>query len=200
MDLATVQPLSVTVPPHPSWGVERTTQVVTLGPFEPACRGSADDFSTAIHDLKHGENVDISPFGEALRSIVSREYQVPDRVVVVPGHDGGRPTHLQKLAGALPGPEVQTLERDPLVDPTKRIERDRDRWANVAGTTDVTSDVTGESILIVDDVLASGASLATAASALRTAGAAKVVGAVLGVRVPASIPTTRIASPPRRTN
>lgn len=196
----TPEPLRISIPPQPAWGVESATEVVALGRFQPACHGPADAFSEAIHDLKHAETVPPFPFDEKLQSLVARELPVPDRVAIVPGHDGGRPAHLRELAAAMPEPAIPTLERDPSIDPTKRIDRNRDRWANVAGTTDVRSSVTGESVLIVDDVLASGASLATAASALRDAGAGAVFGAVLGVRVPTSVPITQIAPPPRRTN
>lgn len=195
-----MQPLRLSVPPKPAWGVTSATDVVALGEFQPACHGPADVFSEAIHGLKHDGDVDSSRFETELRSLADRELPEPDRAVIVPGHDGGRPAHLRQLAAALPGSATPTLGRDPSIDPTKRIDRDDDRWANVAGTTRVTGDVTGESVLVVDDVLASGASLATAASALREAGVAEVYGAVLGLRVPASVPTIRVTPPSRRTN
>lgn len=200
MDEDSIQPLRLSVRPRPAWGVTSATDVVALGPFQPACHGPADDFSEAIHDLKHGGDVDAAPFVAGLHSIVVRELPEPDRVVIVPGHDGGRPPHLRQLAAAMPGSHTPSLVRDPSIAPTKRIDSDDDRWANVAGTTRVTADVSDDSILVVDDVLASGASLATAASALRKAGATEVFGAVLGVRVPASVPTTRVSPPSRRTN
>lgn len=195
-----MEPLRLSVPPQPVFGVTSATDVVALGEFQPACHGPADVFSETIHELKHVGDVDSERFDAGLRSLVTRELPEPDRTVIVPGHDGGRPTHLQRLAAAMPGSAIPTLERDPSIGPTKRIDSDDDRWANVAGTTRVTGDVSGDSVLVVDDILASGASLATAGSALRDAGATEVYGAVLGVRVPASVPTTRVTPPPRRTN
>jgi predicted amidophosphoribosyltransferase len=195
-----MRPLQFSVPPQPAWGVASSTRVVALGEFQPACDGPSDSFSEAIHDLKHRQDVDPSSFESGLRAIVARDLPEPDRVVCVPGHEGDQHDHLRRLAAAMPGVGVRTLDRDPPIEPTKRIDSDEDRWANVAGTTQVRADVTDETVLVVDDVLASGASLATAASALRTAGAAEVVGAVLGLRVPASVPTTQIAPPGCRTN
>lgn len=197
-------PRELTVAPRPVHGVASSTRVLALGPFRPPCDGAGDEataddaFAEAVHAYKRGDDTHAAAFRRRLARLVAETGSGYDRAVVVPGHDGGRAAHLKGLAGAVPPAYRPALVREPEVAPTKRIAADADRWANVAGTTAVTDDVTGEAVLVVDDVLASGASLATAAAALRRAGATRVEGAVLGVRVPSPHELTALEAGPDR--
>lgn len=188
------------MPPEPQWGVESETTVVGVGGFRPTCRGADDEYSAALHAYKDGDVQYRAAFLDRLERLVTTEFPSADRAVLVPGHDGRRPVHLRDLLAELPLPAPATLSREPAISPTKRIADRHDRWANVAGTTEVRASVDGASVLVVDDVFASGASLGTAAAALRDAGASTVSGAVLGIRRPSPYDLTSLQSPIRRTN
>lgn len=58
------------------------------------------------------------------------------------------------------------------------------RWKNLRGAFSCNSDCKGKRILVLDDVMTSGASLQAAAKALKTAGAAQVINLVIA-RTPA---------------
>lgn len=186
--------------PEPQWGVASETTVVGLGEFRPTCRGADDEYSAALHAYKDGDRQYRSAFLDRFERLVTREFPSVDRAVLVPGHDGRRPLHLTDLVAELPLPAPVTLSRQPAIPPTKRIADRDDRWANVAGTTEVRASVDGASVVVVDDVFASGASLGTAAAALRAAGASTVSGAVLGIRCPSPYDLTPLQNPIRRTN
>lgn len=200
MSLPATTPFRLTLPPEPQWGVEVETTVVGVGGFRPTCRGADDAYSAALHAYKDGDREYRAAFLGRLERLVMGEFPAADRAVLVPGHDGRRPAHLQDLVAELPMPAPATLGRQPTISPTKRIADRDDRWANVAGTTMVRESVVGESIVVVDDVFASGASLGTAAAALRDAGASAVSGAVLGIRRPSGYDLTPLQNPIRRTN
>jgi predicted amidophosphoribosyltransferase len=187
------------MPPQPEWGVDTEIRVLGLGPFEPVCEGREDAYATAIHAMKRGERPP-EPAAERLADLLADRLDPTDRVAIVPGHDGGRPAHLRALLERLPGPTEVEVRRTESIPPTKGIDRDEDRWANVADTTAVPADLSGKSVLLVDDILASGASMATAAASLRAAGAAAVRGAVYGVRLPSPYAVLPVAAAGRRTN
>jgi predicted amidophosphoribosyltransferase len=191
--------VTLTIPPHPEWGVETEIRVLGLGPFEPVCEGREDAYASAIHAVKRGERPP-EPAAERLGDVVADRVEPADRVAIVPGHDGGRPAHLRALIEVLSVPTEVQIRRTESVPPTKEIDRDEDRWANVADTTAVPADLSGKSVLLVDDILASGASMATAAASLRAAGAAAVRGAVYGVRLPSPYAVLPVAAAGRRTN
>jgi predicted amidophosphoribosyltransferase len=188
------------MPPEPEWGVETATTVVGLGAFRPTCRGAEDEYSAAVHAYKVGATSDSPELIDGFARLVSSEFPSADRAALVPGHDGRRPSHLEDLVGDLPIPAPATLCREPDISPTKDIDDRDDRWENVAGTTAVQQAVEGDSIVVVDDMFASGASLGTAAAALRKAGASTVSGAVLGIRRPSAYDVTELENPLRRTN
>lgn len=176
------------------------TTVVALGPFRPACEGADDAFTTAVHDFKRNGDATNAVLVDRFRRMTERMLPDYDRVAIVPGHQGDRPQHLRQLAQAVPSPTKETLGREPAIEPTKSIEGAPHRYANVAGTNTVTGDVGGEQILVVDDILASGASLSTAAAALRRSGASAVDGAVLGRKVSSSQEDRTNRSVNRRTS
>lgn len=200
VSLPEVTPLRLTIPPEPAWGVESETTVVGLGAFHPPCQGAEDEYSMAVHAYKDGADCDGPAFLERFTRLVATEFPWADRAALVPGHDGTRQAHLEELVAELPMRAPPTLSRQPAIPPTKHISQRDDRWENVAGTTEVRRAVDGAAIVIVDDMFASGASLGTAAAALRKAGASTVSGAVLGIRRPSPYELTRIENPIRRTN
>ncbi|MFB6104714.1 MAG: phosphoribosyltransferase family protein [Halobacteriaceae archaeon] len=171
---------------RPDVGVADPTPVVAAGRFDHTARDVEGSFAHAVYALARDDSDQARAFGALLRHCLEDRVELPsyDRVVLVPSHDGGTTAAMETVATELGPPYDQAIERTHAVTANKTIEDDDRRWANVAGSLAVAADVTDERVIVADDILGSGASLATAAATLRAAGATRVHGAVLGVRVP----------------
>jgi predicted amidophosphoribosyltransferase len=73
------------------------------------------------------------------------------------------------------------LTREETIIQQKELDSKPERWTNAAGSVSVTTEIDNASVLLIDDICTSGASLSTAAHELRQAGAEEVVGIVYGL-------------------
>jgi ComF family protein len=138
---------------------------------------------------------------QAIQGHLKGEYDVLSWVPVSPdtlkrrGYDQAR--LLADEAGkVLRQQTVSTLEKTGKNAPQSSLTDGRDRWSNVSGVYSVAHPerVIGRRILLVDDILTTGATLEEAAWTLRKAGAARVVAATL-CRTPNKEPLERRVVP-----
>lgn len=145
------------------------------------------------HRLKYGNRPRL---GLPLGHLIGHGYRaaglpVPDLVVPIPLHrlrryDRGynQSTFLARGAADALGADTRedALTRPRATRSQTRLSRQR-RWKNVEGAFAVTAPeaVAGRHLLLIDDVLTTGATLAAAGAALRTAGAATVHAATLAL-------------------
>ena len=145
------------------------------------------------HRLKYGNRPRLGlPLGRLIgRGYRAAGFPVPDLVVPVPLHRLRRyergynqSTFLAHGAAASLGADFQedVLARRRATRSQTRLSRRR-RWQNVEGAFAVVTPeaVAGRRLLLIDDVLTTGATLAAAAVALRQAGAASVHAATLAL-------------------
>lgn len=146
---------------------------------------------TLIRDFKYGHHLYLGRFfGECLAQMLAEAYAtqpLPDLVLPLPLHPNRLKTRGFNQAAELARPiarrlklpcELNTLVRLHDTPPQAAQSRDQ-RWRNLAGAFACLDDLTGRHVLLVDDVLTTGASLSACADALRHAGAARVSVAVL---------------------
>jgi ComF family protein len=148
---------------------------------------------TLIRDFKYGHHLYLADFfARHLGAALQRQWQrtpdaVPDLVLPVPLH----PNRL-KTRGFNQAAEIarHTARRLHLPWSTGRLIRLHDtpaqaglrreaRWSNLRGAFACPSPLPGLKILLIDDVLTTGASLSACAEVLRHAGASRVDVAVL---------------------
>lgn len=108
-----------------------------------------------------------------------------DIVVPFPSHDGGYSKPIE-LTGAViekstPLSYRRLLTREENITQQKELESKPARWTNASDSISVNIDINNASIILLDDICTSGASLTTAAHELRQAGAEEVVGMVYGL-------------------
>jgi len=108
-----------------------------------------------------------------------------DYVVPFPGHDGEYSETLQftevLIDEATPINYNHLLARDGEITAQKELSSKEERWDNATGSITVRAKADGASVLILDDICTSGASLCDAAHAVRQAGAEDVLGVVYGL-------------------
>lgn len=110
-------------------------------------------------------------------------YTKPDRVAFVPMHWTRRRMRfynhsriLAKMIAREMGAEIMTgLVRTRYCRQQSRIHDDEKRRKNVAGAFRVKEDISGQKILLIDDVYTTGATAGECAMALKAAGADKVL-------------------------
>lgn len=107
-----------------------------------------------------------------------------DAIVPVPGHDGGVSFPLEVSTAVIhettPIRRRHVLRRQQTTEQQKTQESRIARYDNVADSLTVDADLTGQRIIVFDDICTSGASLNYAAKALYEAGAEDVIGMVYG--------------------
>ena len=109
-----------------------------------------------------------------------------DVITVYPTRDKGRfnenmvwlATELSKRTGV---PYRQILERNRPIKPSHELANVDERYDNVKDSVDVTEDVTGKNVLIMDNASTSGLSLLAAKHKLLSMGASHVAGICLGL-------------------
>lgn len=122
----------------------------------------------------------------------------PKYITVIPGHDGAIAEPLVTLAREIS--QGFDLEYQALLDrtgpgQTQKFLSSRDRWVNQDESLEVSRNLSGESIAIIDDISTSGASFATATHRLQHRGADAVVCLALGLTTEQRQPVTTVDDP-----
>ncbi len=164
---------------------------LSAGPPDPLvqlewCAPFAGVVRLALHALKYsGEQRLAAPLGAALAARWRRAGALGDLLVPVPVHAARRRERgydqaellARAAARELGLPMAPALERTRATTPQYRLDR-RHRAVNVADAFAVSArhaaTIAGRSVVLVDDVVTTGATLAASASALLAAGAVAV--------------------------
>lgn len=160
------------------------TRCVAPLPYEEPVRGS-------IHRFKFvGRKFYAKTYGPWLAAVIGQEFDSFDVLTWVPisrkrlkkrGYDQSK--LLAEQAGALLGVEpVQCLRKLRNNPPQSRSRSREQRSKNVAGAYACAADVADKRILLIDDVITTGATLEECSRILRRAGAKEVFCAVLAAR------------------
>jgi ComF family protein len=147
----------------------------------------------AVHSLKyHGVRAAAPQLGQLLAQYLEGHPMPGDVLVPVPLH----PRRLRRRGynqSALLAREVSKLTSLPVKEellvrvkdtpPQVEAASLEDRRKNVAGSFECVGDVRGQAVLLVDDVVTSGTTMAACAAALKSAGATSVWGLALARQV-----------------
>ena len=154
---------------------------LVLAPFE--MKGAAQK---AVHRLKYnGVRGIAAPMGAAMAQHLQRHGVAPDVIVPVPLHKSRqreRGYNQAELLARAVGRWIETpvdaglLARTESAGPQARSASREERQANVAGAFKAQREAIGKSIVIVDDVTTTGATLQSCAETMRKAGARRVWG------------------------
>ena len=154
---------------------------LVLAPFE--MKGAAQK---AVHRLKYnGVRGLAAPMGAAMAQHLQRHGVAPDVIVPVPLHKSRlreRGYNQAELLARAVGRWLETpvdvglLARTESAGPQARSASREERQANVEGAFKAQREAIGKSIVIVDDVTTTGATLQSCAATVRKAGARRVWG------------------------
>lgn len=151
----------------------------------------------AVHALKYRDKLALSePLGAALVEVVQPDpvLSAADAVVPVPLHPRRQAARgfnqaeevARALGGAIGKPVLRALVR--VRDTPSQTELDEgERRRNVRGAFRACADVRGLRLLLVDDVVTTGSTVAECARTLRAAGAAEVAAAAVAMAVPEAL-------------
>lgn len=108
----------------------------------------------------------------------------PDTITVYPKHDGGVSEGLVDLAKQVA--KQHSMEYNQLLTRTKHSDEQKnknrlERWKNQMNTIDVTRNLDDEVVLILDDIVTTGASVTVAKTELCNAGAMDAIAVCLGI-------------------
>jgi ComF family protein len=154
--------------------------VVSVAPFEGAAR-------EAVHALKYENKHAIAPMMGRLMARAARDLEA-ELVVPTALHSTRRRERGYDQAGLLARAIGRELNLCSDVSVLERVRRTKqqvalgpeERRLNVAGAFEVARPLHGETVLLVDDVYTTGATLEAAATALIEGGAKCVLGVVFG--------------------
>ncbi|SEM06660.1 hypothetical protein SAMN04488691_11921 [Haloferax larsenii] len=109
----------------------------------------------------------------------------PDLVTVYPGHHGGYSDALVKVCKELESNYDivyrELLSRAEHRPQQKNYNKNKERWENQDGSISTTRSLSGETVLLLDDVTTSGASVTVGKNELEDAGANQAIGLCLGI-------------------
>jgi hypothetical protein len=181
------------VTPQVDSAVDQPVPVFALDQYEPLSgSNNTSEYSFRLYNFaKQGDRQHFGHFVERLRDLVYQRILTAkttfDLITVYPGHEAGSVNpELAELAQKTTD-ETHIIYAD-LLERTKTVQSQKQqgqdgRWDVAKEPTahlDATNRLDGRSVLLLDDICTSGASLAAGAHVLRQAGAEEVVGLVLG--------------------
>ena len=169
------------------YGSQSSMSILGLHRYQPVTK-DPDRRSVRLHDFakKDGRR---KYFGKAMVELICRRIlrgDCPyDYIVPYPSHDGGYSSPLQFTEGLVsqstPINYRHLIERCGEIAQQKAQDTELDRWRNAMNSTRATQNLNGESIILLDDICTSGASLYWAGQELLKAGAERVLGLVYGL-------------------
>jgi predicted amidophosphoribosyltransferase len=169
---------------------ERNAYIFALDHYVPQSEG-VDEFSKKqVHFYKYGNEDQQEFFMENFIRLFRMRFQRDDReydyLTLYPTHEeGGLNENMQTLVegvAAATGIEYnQILRRNETIAPSHELESVEERKENVQGSVNITEDVSGDTIIVVDNVSISGLSLIDVTNHLYEKGAETVVCACLGI-------------------
>ena len=142
--------------------------------------------SRLIRLCKEGELSELPFFGSHLNTFFDQRlggnFQ-PDLITVYPGHEGGVSEGLKALAEKVT--EGQNFQHCQVLYRTEeRLPQHRqadNRWDNQRGSIETQGNVDNKTVIVLDDICTSGASMTVAKHTLLEQGADRVIGICLGL-------------------
>jgi hypothetical protein len=181
------------ITPPEDVAVSESLSVFALNEYHPLTQTESppEDSFRLYSFAKQGERTYMNHFVERLRDLIYRRLLTAattfDLITVYPGHEAGS---ISEVLADLARETVKEthiiyadlLERTRTMPRQKTLSRD-ERWQAAENPSDHLTAVNrldGRSVILLDDVCTSGASLSAGAHVLRAAGADRVLGVTLG--------------------
>jgi len=169
---------------------DRDAFIFAIDHYVPQSNGKDEFSKRQVHFYNYGNEDEFEYFMENLIKLFRIRFQQDqhsyDYVTLYPTHEaGGLNKNMQELIqGVSAATNIkykQILQRNQTISPSHELETVEERKENVDGSVDVTEDVAGDSIIVVDNVSISGISLTDVTNLLYEKGAESVVCACLGL-------------------